>query len=107
MPKTLIIKFSLFLYFLGWHSSCSDYELKYDYPVGKMTCPMEYRLKWKDGKIVGTDDSQNCEFIFDSKHNHLEFCPRCGTPLSFIRANHKLEQDLFAKVKYKILMILH
>ena len=80
-------------------NSCTDAKKEYDYPVGEMTCPMEYRLVWKNGKPVGTDEGQNCEFVFTSKHNHLEFCPRCGTPLSFIRENHKLEQDLLKRVR--------
>ena len=69
-------------------SSCGEEE--YEFPIGEMTCPMEFRLVYssKHGKKI-PDDSKDCEFVFTAKHNLIKSCPSCGTSMNYIRAHHK------------------
>ena len=66
-------------------SSCE--EASYDYPIGNFECPMGFRLEYcKYEKMMIPNEGQDCEFLFTAKHNHLKKCPRCGTPMKYIKA---------------------
>ena len=66
-------------------SSCE--EASYDYPIGNFECPMGFRLEYcKYEKMMIPNEVQDSEFQFSSKHNHLKKCPRCGTPMKYVKA---------------------
>jgi hypothetical protein len=56
-----------------------------DEPAYPFTCPMEFRIKFKNGEPVGYDETKDCEYRFTSSTQYLKKCPRCFTSMKKIK----------------------